>query len=228
MVIFSVLQKLPYSRSTCIRKFKVSVWDKDSVSCLGQPYLPLKSSWSKPCSYKKVNALRLWSWESQVQVLAVLLPNGGTQVSPFTFLGLSFLLCSLETRIPSKTPSSCHSKASCASLLADSTNVVFTITMLLGNLSSCCNPWIYMGFNSHLWPHTLRHLACCGGPQPRMRRQLSNGSFSSRRTTLLLTRSSCPPTHSLSPSLSGRPGPEESPKDSEWVDREGVTEAGIF
>ncbi|KAF6074009.1 arginine vasopressin receptor 1B [Phyllostomus discolor] len=114
----------------------------------------------------------------------------------------------------------------------DSTNVVFTITMLLGNLSSCCNPWIYMGFNRHLWPHTLRHLACCGGPQPRMRRQLSNGSFSSRRTTLLLTRSSCPPTHSLSPSLSpslsGRPGPEESPKDSEWVDREGVTEAGIF
>ncbi|XP_054418992.1 vasopressin V1b receptor [Pteronotus mesoamericanus] len=97
----------------------------------------------------------------------------------------------------------------------DSTNVVFTISMLLGNLSSCCNPWIYMAFNSHLWPHSLRHLACCGGPQPRMRRQLSNGSFSSRRTTLLLTRSSCPPTHSLSPSLSGRPGPEESPKDSE-------------
>ncbi|KAM7053820.1 vasopressin V1b receptor isoform 2-T2 [Molossus nigricans] len=107
-----------------------------------------------------------------------------------------------------------------------STNVFFTISMLLGNLSSCCNPWIYMGFNRHLWPHTLRHLACCGGPQPRMRRQLSNGSFSSRRTTLLLTRSSCPPT--LSPSLSGRPGPEESVKDSEQVDGEGITEIGIF
>lgn len=102
--------------------------------------------------------------------------------------------------------------------------------MLLGNLSSCCNPWIYMGFNRHLRPHAVRRLACCGGPQPRMRRQLSNGSFSSRRTTLLLTRSSCPPTLSLSPSLSlsGRPGPEELMKDSEQVEGEGITEMGIF
>ncbi|XP_008152408.2 vasopressin V1b receptor [Eptesicus fuscus] len=97
----------------------------------------------------------------------------------------------------------------------DSTNVAFTISMLLGNLSSCCNPWIYMGFNSHLWPHPLRHLACCGGPRPQMRRQLSHGSFSSRRTTLLLTRSSCPPTLSLSPSLGARPGPEGPRKGSE-------------
>ncbi|XP_011371263.1 vasopressin V1b receptor-like [Pteropus vampyrus] len=109
----------------------------------------------------------------------------------------------------------------------DSTNVAFTISMLLGNLSSCCNPWIYMGFNSHLWPRPLRHLACCGSPGPRMRRQLSNGSFSSRRTTLL-TRSSILPTLSLRPSFSGRPGPEESLKESEQVDGEGVTETGIF
>ncbi|XP_016071405.1 PREDICTED: vasopressin V1b receptor [Miniopterus natalensis] len=111
----------------------------------------------------------------------------------------------------------------------DSTNVVFTISMLLGNLSSCCNPWIYMGFNSHLWPHPLRLLACCVGPRSGVRRQLSNGSFSSR-PTLLLTHSSSPPTLSLSPSLSlsGTPGPEESLKDSEQVDRDSATETDIF
>ncbi|XP_058392990.1 vasopressin V1b receptor [Diceros bicornis minor] len=108
----------------------------------------------------------------------------------------------------------------------DSTSVAFTITMLLGNLSSCCNPWIYVGFNSHLWPRPLRRLACGGGPQPRMRRQLSNGSLSSRRTTLL-TRSGGPPTLSLSPRLRGRPGPEESLKGSEQVDTEATTETGI-
>ncbi|XP_055974789.1 vasopressin V1b receptor [Sorex fumeus] len=85
----------------------------------------------------------------------------------------------------------------------DSTNQAFTISMLLGNLSSCCNPWIYMGFNRHLWPRPLRHLACCGGPSPQMRRQISNGSLSTRGTTLLL-RSSCPPALHLSPSFSGR------------------------
>lgn len=103
--------------------------------------------------------------------------------------------------------------------------MAFTISMLLGNLSSCCNPWIYMGFNSHLWPRPLRHLACCGGPGPGMRRQLSNGSFSSRQTTLL-TRCSGPPTLSLS--LSGKPGLEESLKDSEQMDGKGITETGIF
>uniref|UniRef100_A0A452QKS2 Vasopressin V1b receptor n=1 Tax=Ursus americanus TaxID=9643 RepID=A0A452QKS2_URSAM len=48
----------------------------------------------------------------------------------------------------------------------DSTDVAFTISMLLGSLSSCCNPWVYMGFNSRLRPRPLRHLACCGGPRP--------------------------------------------------------------
>nr|XP_006215532.2 vasopressin V1b receptor [Vicugna pacos] len=109
----------------------------------------------------------------------------------------------------------------------DSTDVAFTISMLLGNLSSCCNPWIYMGFNSHLWPRPLRRLACCGGPRPRMRRQLSNGSLSSRRATLL-TRSSGPPALSLSSRLSGRPGPVESLKDSEQVVGDVTTEIGIF
>nr|XP_012314627.1 vasopressin V1b receptor [Aotus nancymaae] len=110
----------------------------------------------------------------------------------------------------------------------DSTNVASTISMLLGNLSSCCNPWIYMGFNSHLLPWPLRHLACCGGPQPRMRRRLSNGSLSSRHTTLL-TRSSCPATTlSLSLTLSGKPRPEESPRDLEPVDEEATAETNIF
>ncbi|XP_006888053.1 PREDICTED: vasopressin V1b receptor [Elephantulus edwardii] len=109
----------------------------------------------------------------------------------------------------------------------DSTNVAFTISMLLGNLSSCCNPWIYMGFNSHLLPRPLRRLPCCGGPRRQMSRQLSNGSLSSRRTTLL-TRSSCPPTLNLSLSLSGKPGPEESLKDLEQANGEAVTELGVF
>nr|QDQ69341.1 vasopressin receptor 1b [Callimico goeldii] len=111
----------------------------------------------------------------------------------------------------------------------DSTNVASTISMLLGNLSSCCNPWIYMGFNSHLLPWPLRHLACCGGPQPRMRRRLSNGSLSSRHTTLL-TRSSCPTTLSLSLSLtlSGKPRPEQSPRDLEPADGEATAETNIF
>ncbi|XP_037667802.1 vasopressin V1b receptor [Choloepus didactylus] len=109
----------------------------------------------------------------------------------------------------------------------DSTNVAFTISMLLGNLSSCCNPWIYMAFNSHLLPRPLHHLACCGGPPPRMRRQLSNGSLLSHHT-ILLTRSSCPPTHNLSLSLSVRPGPEESLKGLEQADGEASAVTSIF
>lgn len=97
--------------------------------------------------------------------------------------------------------------------------------MLLGNLSSCCNPWVYMGFNSHLRPRPLRHVACCGGPRPR--KQLSGDSPSSRRTTLL-TRSSGLRTLTLSPRLSGGPGPEGSPKDSAQVDGEASTETIAF
>lgn len=97
--------------------------------------------------------------------------------------------------------------------------------MLLGNLSSCCNPWIYMGFNSRLWPRPLRPLACCGDPRPPRRgRRLSNGSLSSWRTT----RFGGAPTLSLSLSLRGRPGPPEALKDSEQEDGEGITETGVF
>ncbi|XP_003474716.1 vasopressin V1b receptor [Cavia porcellus] len=109
----------------------------------------------------------------------------------------------------------------------DSTNVAFTITMLLGNLSSCCNPWIYMGFNSHLLPWSLHQLACCRRARPRLHRELSNGSLSSRRTTLL-TRSSCPPNFSLSLSLGGKPGPAGSLKDLEQEEGEATTETSML
>ncbi|XP_037351791.1 vasopressin V1b receptor [Talpa occidentalis] len=109
----------------------------------------------------------------------------------------------------------------------DSTDVAFTISMLLGNLSSCCNPWIYMSFNSHLRPRPLRHLPCCRSAGHGMRRQLSNGSLSSRGTTLL-TRSSGLPTFSLSPSPGGRPQPKGDWKDLEPVGREAPPETHTF
>ncbi|XP_058927807.1 vasopressin V1b receptor [Kogia breviceps] len=109
----------------------------------------------------------------------------------------------------------------------DSTNVSFTISMLLGNLSSCCNPWIYMGFNGHLWPRSLCRLACCRGPGPRICRQLSSGSPSSR-CAMLLTRSSGLPTLSLSSRLSRRPAPKDPLKGEEQVDRGTITETSIF
>ncbi|XP_036614094.1 vasopressin V1b receptor [Trichosurus vulpecula] len=101
----------------------------------------------------------------------------------------------------------------------DSTNVAFTITMLLGNLSSCCNPWIYMCFSSYLLPAPMRDLSCCGRSRKSLKRQLSNGSLSSRRTTLL-TRVSHPPHLSLS----GSPRPEENLKDSFAPNEDAITE----
>ncbi|XP_052056481.1 vasopressin V1b receptor [Apodemus sylvaticus] len=111
----------------------------------------------------------------------------------------------------------------------DSTNVAFTISMLLGNLSSCCNPWIYMGFNSHLLPRSLSHRACCRGSKPRVHRQVSNSSLASRRTTLL-THSCGPSTLRLSLNLSlpAKPKPAGSLKDLEQVDGEATMETSIF
>ncbi|XP_005348382.1 vasopressin V1b receptor [Microtus ochrogaster] len=111
----------------------------------------------------------------------------------------------------------------------DSTNVAFTISMLLGNLSSCCNPWIYMGFNSHLLPRSLSHRVCCRGSQPRVHRQLSNSSLASRRTTLL-THSGGPSTLRLSLNLSlhAKPRPAESQKGLEQRDGEAIVETSIF
>uniref|UniRef100_A0A8C6I183 Vasopressin V1b receptor n=1 Tax=Mus spicilegus TaxID=10103 RepID=A0A8C6I183_MUSSI len=110
----------------------------------------------------------------------------------------------------------------------DSTNVAFTISMLLGNLSSCCNPWIYMGFNSHLLPRSLSHHTCCRGSKHRVHRQLSNSSLASRRTTLL-THTCGPSTLRLSLNLSlhAKPKPAGSLKDLEQVDGEATMETSI-
>ncbi|XP_072255118.1 vasopressin V1b receptor [Pyxicephalus adspersus] len=60
----------------------------------------------------------------------------------------------------------------------DSSDIAFTITMLLGCLSSCSNPWIYMFYSSpHLCPRV---------PLPHSHRQNSTGSASSHRDTLLI------------------------------------------
>ncbi|CAO2636815.1 Vasopressin V1b receptor [Lemmus lemmus] len=105
----------------------------------------------------------------------------------------------------------------------------FTISMLLGNLSSCCNPWIYMGFNSHLLPRPLSHRVCCRGSQPQVHRQLSNSSLASRRATLL-THSGGPSTLRLSLNLSlpAKARPVESLKGLEQRDGEAIVETSIF
>ncbi|PKK22960.1 arginine vasopressin receptor 1B [Columba livia] len=66
----------------------------------------------------------------------------------------------------------------------ESSNVAFTITMLLASLSSCCNPWIYMFFSGHLLQDAARCLSCWGSPRPRLRRQ-APASLCSRKTTIL-------------------------------------------
>uniref|UniRef100_A0A8C5MLP0 Arginine vasopressin receptor 1B n=1 Tax=Leptobrachium leishanense TaxID=445787 RepID=A0A8C5MLP0_9ANUR len=61
---------------------------------------------------------------------------------------------------------------------SDSTDFVFTITMLLACLSSCCNPWIYMFYSKPQLCHRVSHLHAG--------RQNSTGSTSSRRDTILI------------------------------------------
>ncbi|XP_048354138.1 vasopressin V1b receptor [Sphaerodactylus townsendi] len=68
----------------------------------------------------------------------------------------------------------------------ESSDVSFTITMLLGSLSSCCNPWIYMFFSGHLLHDILHYFSCCGSLQSNLKRQFSNGSLCSRKTTILI------------------------------------------
>ncbi|NWR45873.1 V1BR protein, partial [Regulus satrapa] len=64
----------------------------------------------------------------------------------------------------------------------ESTNVAFSITMLLASLSSCCNPWISLFFSGHL----LQGAGCCRGrPRAGLRRPNSSGSLCSRKTTIL-------------------------------------------
>ncbi|KAJ7331725.1 hypothetical protein JRQ81_013905 [Phrynocephalus forsythii] len=67
----------------------------------------------------------------------------------------------------------------------ESSNVTFTITMLLASLSSCCNPWIYMFFSGRLCQDIVHFLSCCGSLHSNLKRQFSNGSLCSRKTTIL-------------------------------------------
>ncbi|XP_032059233.1 vasopressin V1b receptor [Aythya fuligula] len=97
----------------------------------------------------------------------------------------------------------------------ESTNVPFTITMLLASLSSCCNPWIYMFFSGHLLRDVGRCLSCWCSPQPR--RQVSNGSLCSRKTTVL-----SPSQHG------GLPLHGDSSRDLDLPEEEAVTESGTL
>ncbi|NWU29545.1 V1BR protein, partial [Dyaphorophyia castanea] len=67
----------------------------------------------------------------------------------------------------------------------DSTDVAFSITMLLASLSSCCNPWIYLFFSGHLLQDAGRCRGCRGRPRAGLRRPNSTGSLCSRKTTIL-------------------------------------------
>ncbi|NWV47850.1 V1BR protein, partial [Daphoenositta chrysoptera] len=67
----------------------------------------------------------------------------------------------------------------------DSTDVAFSITMLLASLSSCCNPWIYLFFSGHLLQGAGRCRGCWGRPRAGLRRPNSTGSLCSRKTTIL-------------------------------------------
>ncbi|NWU62830.1 V1BR protein, partial [Pterocles burchelli] len=102
----------------------------------------------------------------------------------------------------------------------ESSNVAFTITMLLASLSSCCNPWIYMFFSGHLLQDAARCLACCGGPRPGLRRQGSTGSLCSRKTTIL--------SHSHHTSPPGLPLHGDSTRDPHLPGEEGVTDSGTL
>ncbi|XP_034979553.1 vasopressin V1b receptor [Zootoca vivipara] len=67
----------------------------------------------------------------------------------------------------------------------ESSNATYTITMLLASLSSCCNPWIYMFFSGHLLHDIMHFFSCCGNLHSNLKRQFSNGSLCSRKTTIL-------------------------------------------
>ncbi|NXW40170.1 V1BR protein, partial [Nyctiprogne leucopyga] len=102
----------------------------------------------------------------------------------------------------------------------ESTNVAFTITMLLASLSSCCNPWIYMFFSGHQLQDAARCLSCWGGPRPGLRRQASIGSLCSRKTTIL--------SHSHHTSPTSLPLHGDSTKDFYPPCEEVVTESGVL
>ncbi|NWR92925.1 V1BR protein, partial [Furnarius figulus] len=102
----------------------------------------------------------------------------------------------------------------------ESTNVAFSITMLLASLSSCCNPWIYMFFSGHLLQDVARCLCCWGSPRSGLRRAASTGSLCSRKTTIL--------SHSHHASPASLPLHGGSARDLYPPCEEGVMESGML
>ncbi|NWW71416.1 V1BR protein, partial [Climacteris rufus] len=101
----------------------------------------------------------------------------------------------------------------------DSTNVAFSITMLLASLSSCCNPWIYMFFSGHLLQGAGRCLCRWGRPRAGLRRPNSSGSLCSRKTTIL--------SHSQ-PGPAGLPLRGDSGPGLRPPGQDGLTESGTL
>ncbi|NXO45127.1 V1BR protein, partial [Locustella ochotensis] len=99
----------------------------------------------------------------------------------------------------------------------ESTNVAFSITMLLASLSSCCNPWIYLFFSGHLLQGAGRCRGCWGRPRAGLRRPNSSGSLCSRKTTIL--------SHSQP---AGLPLHGDSAREPQPRCDEGVTESGTL
>lgn len=118
--------------------------------------------------------------EGQSLALQTLLPEGvpvGRECEPGELPG------------PARCPlSPCPAPGDVSSLslaLPESTDVAFSITMLLASLSSCCNPWIYLFFSGHLLQDAGRCRGCWGRRRAGLRRPNSTGSLCSRKTTIL-------------------------------------------
>ncbi|XP_051885998.1 arginine vasopressin receptor 1Aa isoform X2 [Pristis pectinata] len=63
----------------------------------------------------------------------------------------------------------------------DSTDALFTLTMLLASLNSCCNPWIYMFFSGHLLSDIIHSFPCCC----KVTQKLEDSEGSIKQDTLL-------------------------------------------
>ncbi|XP_060627505.2 vasopressin V1b receptor [Anolis sagrei] len=107
----------------------------------------------------------------------------------------------------------------------ESSNVTFTITMLLASLSSCCNPWIYMFFSGHLFHDIFHFFACCGSLHSNFKRQFSNGSLCSRKTTILTHSPQSTPAAAAAAGVEMQPG---SLKDLYQPYEETVSDLGIL
>ncbi|GCB60394.1 LOW QUALITY PROTEIN: arginine vasopressin receptor 1Aa [Scyliorhinus torazame] len=74
-------------------------------------------------------------------------------------------------------------------------DTVFTLTILLASLNSCCNPWIYMFFSGHLLSDIAHFSPCCHKITQKLKKEDSETSI--KRHTLLTKVSHRSPTFSL-------------------------------